>query len=101
MPRIELTTRGRVVVVPLDAAAIGPCALVSPALPDLKGERFVDLFTLRCTVLPLARNMPPEFREEHAVRVVLGELSLTRVAPGAGAVDGAGDALKVVHRTNG
>ena len=98
--RIEVAKRGRLVRVNVDETVLGACRLVIAELLGAKGERLVDTYGLPFSVAPLPGKLPAGLRVEHAVRLVIGDLHVERVALGktpAGYVD----LVKAVHRTTG
>ena len=99
--RIALDKRRRVVTVHLDAGAIGSHEIVISELLGAKGEELVEEYRLPFSVVPIAGKIPGDMRVEHAVRLVVDQLNITRVAPGEGSRAGYVDVVKAVHRTKG
>lgn len=99
--RIALAKRNRVVTVRLDDTAIGSCELVISELLSAKGQILVDYHRLPFAIVPIAGKIPGDMRVEHAVRLVVDQLNVTRVAPGEGSRAGYVDVVKAVHRTKG
>ena len=80
--RIEVAKRGRLVRVNVDETVLGACRLVIAELLGAKGERLVDTYGLPFSVAPLPGKLPAGLRVEHAVRLVIGDLHVERVALG-------------------
>ena len=99
--QIKVTKRGRVIVVAVDDSAIGACELVISELLSTKGDRLVDEHRLPFSVVPIAGQMPPELRVEHATRLFIGDLHVERLAPGEETRGGHVDVVKAVDRTSG
>ncbi|MEA3020514.1 MAG: hypothetical protein QOI47_2038, partial [Actinomycetota bacterium] len=98
---VELRKSGRVAVVrtePLESAAY---VLTVSELLDRKGGRLTGHVEIPFTVAPISAELPPEHRVEHAVRLQIGELSVTRLAPGERSDTGWIDVVKAVHRATG
>jgi hypothetical protein len=53
------------------------------------------------TVAPITGELPHDYRVEHAVRLQVGELDVTRLAPGERSEIGWIDVAKAVHRVTG
>ena len=96
--RVTLSRRGRLATVRLDDT-LGPCTLVVSELLSAKGERLVDDERLPFSVVPISGKLPVGLRVEHAARVVVEELNVTRLAPGAAPRGGYVDVVKAVDRT--
>jgi len=99
--RIALGRRGRAVTVRLNDGAIGSYELVISELLSTKGKQLVDHHRLPFAIVPIAGKIPGDMRVEHAVRLVVDQLNVTRVAPGEGSRAGYMDVVKAVHRTKG
>ena len=99
--QIEVTKRGRVIVLRLGSDTIGTCALSVKELLSAKGDRLVDHFSLPFSVIPISGKIPAELRVEHTARLSIGELSVQRLSPGQLTRAGHVDAIKAVHRTEG
>jgi hypothetical protein len=97
---VSVAKRGRVLRIPTDALPAGSHELVVDELLDVKGERLVDRLTIPFHVVPLSGRIPAGLRVEHAVRLVMGELGVQRLAPGA-ATKGHVDMVKAVGRKDG
>jgi hypothetical protein len=98
--RIEVAKRGRLVRVTVGETVLGACRLVIAELLGAKGERLVDADGLPFSVAPLPAQLPEGLRVEHAVRLLIGDLNVERVALGE-APPGHVDLVKAVHRTTG
>ena len=98
---IEVTKRGRVIVLRLGSDTIGTCALSVKELLSAKGARLVEHFSLPFSVIPISGKIPAELRVEHTARLSIGELSVQRLSPGQLTRAGHVDAIKAVHRTEG
>ena len=99
--KIEVSKRGRVVLVHLDPETIGACVLSVTELLGPKGERLVNAFSLPISVMPITGTVPSDLRVEHAVRLFFGDMSVERLAPGQLTRGGHIDALKAVNRKDG
>ena len=99
--RIEVAKRGRLVRVNVDETVLGACRLVIAELLGAKGERLVDAYRLPFSVAPLPGKLPAGLRVEHAVRLLIGDLHVERVAPRQDARAATSIVVKAVHRTKG
>ena len=99
--QVALDKRGRVATVRLDESAIGPHALVITELLSTKGEKLVENYRVPFSVVPISGKIPGELRVEHAVRLFIGDLHVTRFGPGEEGRAGHVDVVKAVDRTKG
>ena len=79
---VELRGRGRVAAVRAEELAPGAYVLTVAELLDSKGGRLAGLVEVPFTVAPVAGELPKDHRIEHAVRLEVGELGVTRLSPG-------------------
>ena len=98
---VEVRKRGRLLAVPTDGLPPGPHELTIDELLDTKGGRLVERLVVPFQVVPLSGRVPPELRVEHAVRLVVGDLGIERLAPGATGAKAHVDVVKAVRRENG
>lgn len=99
--RVGLAKHGRVVTVALADHLSGAFALVIRELLDEKGGRLVDAYRLPFAVIPFCGKVPRNLRIEHAVRLVISDLHVTRLSPGEVSEGDHIDVLKAVHRKSG
>lgn len=99
--RVTLAKGGRVATVALDDAGVGAHTLVVSELLGTKGDRLVDHYRLPFSVIPISGAVPSGLRVEHAVRVVVNEVEVVRLAPGQEARAGHIDVVKAVDRAKG
>ncbi len=100
---VRVAKRGRLVQVATDGLEPGAYELAVGELIDAKGARLTDPVTVPFVVGALVGSVPPELRVEHALHLSVGELSVTRLAPGAKAADDEQylELVKAVHREKG
>lgn len=98
---VKLAARGRVLTIPTGQLGPGAYELVVSELLGTKGERLVDRLVVPFSVVPISGQVPPELRVEHAVRLVIGELDVQRLAPGQRSKSGHVDVIKAVRRKDG
>jgi hypothetical protein len=98
---VQLAARGRVLRVPTRQLSPGAYELVISELLGTKGERLLDRLVVPFSIVPISGKVPPELRVEHAVRLVVGELDVQRLAPGQRSKTGHVDVIKAVGRTDG
>jgi hypothetical protein len=99
--QVSLEKRGRMATVRLDDRAIGAHSLVINELLNTKGEKVVDHYRLPFAVVPIAGKVPGELRVEHAVRLFIDDLHVTRLGLGEMNRTGYVDVLKAVDRAKG
>jgi hypothetical protein len=97
--RIKVGKRGRLVVIALDDTTVGACQLVVSELLSTKGGRLVDHYRLPFSVVPISAELPRELRVEHAIRLVIGEFDVERLALGETRPEHV-DVVKAVDRTS-
>jgi hypothetical protein len=97
----EVAKRGRVVIVQIPEDARGSHQLVIEELSAAKGGELVDRFHLPFTVAPLNAGLPDGFRAEHAVRLAVGELDVTRIDMWGDPHREFVDVIKAVDRDSG
>jgi hypothetical protein len=98
---VELTSRGRVMNVSTRHLGPGAYELVVSELLGAKGERLVERLVVPFSIVPMTGKVPSGLRAEHAVRLVVGELEVERLAPGTTSKTGHVDVIKAVDRTSG
>ena len=98
---VELRGRARVDAVRTEALPAGEYVLTVAELLDSKGGRLAGLVEGPFTVAPVAGELPKDHRIEHAVRLEVGELGVTRLSPGEHSDNGWIDVVKAVHRKTG
>jgi hypothetical protein len=98
---IELRKGSRTAVVSTESLEPGAYALTVSELLDRKGGRLTDWLEVPFTVAPVTGKVPSDHRVEYAVRLQIGELDVTRVAPGENPDDDWIDVVKAVHRKSG
>ncbi|MBP6675700.1 MAG: S8 family serine peptidase [Vitreoscilla sp.] len=98
---IAVGRQGRQITVTLPADACGAHRVEIRELLGAKGQRLVELLSLPFSVLAASGKVAREHRVEHAVRLAIGELDVTRLAPGSTGEGGHVDLLKAVHRKTG
>jgi len=99
--RVALAKRGRAISVRLGEEYRGAFVLEVDELLGSKGERLIPHLRLPFSVIPVAGKVGAELRIEHAARLAIGDLQVTRLAPGESAEGGHVDVLKTVHRKTG
>jgi Subtilase family len=97
----EVANHGRTIRVPLDKERTGSFQLTISELLGKKGERLVEHYSVAFVAMEFASDVPRDLRIEHAIRLVLGEMDATRLAPEQGLKKGHILALKVVSRKTG
>jgi hypothetical protein len=95
---VELVGRGRVLRIPTKELSSGAYKLVISELLDAKGERLVSRLAVPFSVVPISAEIPADLRVEHAVRLVIGEFAVERLAPGERSNAGHVDVVKAVGR---
>ena len=98
---VKLAARGRVLTVPTGELDPGAYELVVSELLGTKGERLVDRLVVPFSIVPISGQVPDALRVEHAVRLVIGELDVERIAPGRHSKTGHVDVIKAVGRADG
>lgn len=98
---VELSKRGRLLELRTQGLEPGPHELVIDELLDRKGGRLAEQASIPFVIVPISGEIPPDLRVEHAVRLVIGELDIERLAPGERAAAGYIDVLKAVRREDG
>jgi len=98
---ITVAKRGRLIVIRLGGAPVGPFELVISELLGAKGERIIDQFRLPFSVVPVSGKVAPELRIEHTARLFIGEFNVVRLAPGEQTRGGHIDVIKAVNRKSG
>jgi hypothetical protein len=101
--QVRLARKGRAIVVSLEdtGAAAGAFTLEVGELLGTRGQRLGGPLRLPFAVFPSAGKVRSELRVEHAARLVVGELEVTRLAPGQAGEGGHVDVMKAVHRRTG
>jgi Subtilase family len=98
---LELLKRGRAAVVRTEPLDPGGYVLTVSELLDEKGERLARRLEIPFSVAPITGKLPRERRVEHAVRLQIGELDVTRLDPGERPEAGWIDVVKTAHRKTG
>jgi Subtilase family len=98
---ITCAARGRVIRVDLPRERTGLFELVVTELVSTRGKCIVKDFRRSFAVIPLAGKVPSSWRIEHAARLSVGELHVSRLRPGEKSERGFIDAVKAVHRKSG
>jgi hypothetical protein len=96
---VELRKGGRVAVVRTEPLEAGAYVLTVSELLDRKGGRLTGHVDVPFSVVPIAGELPAGHRAEHAVRLEIGELHVTRLAPGERSDTGWIDIVKAVDGT--
>lgn len=97
----ELSKNGQTVRICLPKEKTGAFVLTVSELLGTKQNRLLDHLSVPFVVLELCGEVPKNMRIEHAVRLSIGEMDVTRLKPGATPREGFVDAMKVVSRKNG
>jgi hypothetical protein len=97
---MKIEDKGHGVKLHTEGVEPGRYDLVVTELLDGKGKRLADRIAIPFAMSPFNGKLPPDTRIESAVRIVVGELGVERLAPGE---QGAGefiDLVKTVHRVS-
>ena len=95
---LERLKRGRLLRIPTEELPPGSYRLEISELLGRNGECLVDRLTVPFALIPIAGEIPADYRVEHVVRLVVRDLDVERVSPGDERVDGYIDVVKAVHR---
>lgn len=98
---LELRRGGRTAVVRTEPLDPGGYVLTVSELLDEKGGRLAGRVEIPFSVVPITGKLPQGHRVEHAVRLQIGELGVTRLDPGERPDAGWIDIVKSVHRRSG
>jgi len=97
----EVDDDGRTVRVPLDKNRIGAFELTISELLGQKRERLVEHHSVAFVAMDLGGDIPRDLRVEHAVRLSIDDLEVTRLAPGQSTKGAYVTAIKAVSRKSG
>jgi hypothetical protein len=79
---VRVGARGRLLSVSTADLEPGPYELDIRELLGSRGERLVDRRAIPFAIVPISGDLPAGSRVEHAVRIVVGDLAVERLAPG-------------------
>jgi len=96
----KIVEKGRVLQLHTGAFEPGRYELVVTELLDVKGKCLADRLAVPFAMVPLSGEIPPGARVEGAVRLVVGELGVQRLAPGEHPAGGFVDMVKAVDRVS-
>ena len=98
---VRVTGRGKVLEISTAEFVPGVYRLAVTELLGTKGERLADDLVIEFSIVPIAGKLPANLRIEHAVRLVVGDLDVERLAPGDTSDHGHLDVVKAVDRETG
>jgi hypothetical protein len=98
---VRVGARGRLLSVSTADLEPGPYELDIRELLGSRGERLVDRRAIPFAIVPISGDLPAGSRVEHAVRIVVGDLAVERLAPGGRSDRGHVDVVKAVDRDSG
>ena len=97
----EVVGDGRTVRVPLDKNRIGAFELTISELLGKKSETLVENHNVAFVAMDLGGDIPGDLRIEHAVRLSIDDMEVTRLSPGRSTKGAYITAMKAVSRKSG